>query len=55
MTSFLGKNQHIFTFEDDEWMMRGHYDYAIKNNEELVWSEINGERIAQILIVCNFN
>jgi hypothetical protein len=32
-------------------MVRGRYDFAVKTNDELVWSEIQGEQIAQVLVV----
>jgi len=36
-------------------MMKGQYEHAIRKNEDLVWFKKNGEHIAQILIVSNFN
>jgi len=52
---YLGNNQRVYTWEDGDWMMKGRYEHAMGKNEDLVWFKKNGEHIAQILIVSNFN
>ena len=41
--------------ENDEWMVKDQYELAIHNNEEVIWSKVNGNYITQILIVCPLN
>ena len=42
---------HIFTFEEGLWNARGRYIVACQDDDELVWSTINGEHITHILSV----
>ena len=48
---YLGNNQRVYTWEDDEWMVKGRYELAIRNDEEVIWSKVDGDHITQILIV----
>ena len=48
---YLGNNQRVYTWEDDEWMVKGQYELAIHNDEEVIWSKVDGDHITQILIV----
>jgi hypothetical protein len=41
----------LFTFEDGLWNVRGRFEKAYDEDEELVWSDVGGEHIAHILIV----
>jgi hypothetical protein len=44
----------LFTFEDGLWNVRGRYEKAYEDDEELVWSDVRGESVAHILIVSTF-
>ncbi len=48
---YLGNNQRVYTWEDDEWMVKGQYELAIHNDEEVIWSKVDGDHITRILIV----
>jgi hypothetical protein len=48
----LGRNQRVYTLEDDEWMVKGRYEFAVRNNEEVIWSKVDGDHVTRILIVC---
>ena len=36
-------------------MVKGRYEYAIHNDEEVIWSKVNGDHVTRILIVCLLN
>lgn len=48
---YLGNNQKVYTFEDNDWMVKGRYEFAIRNDEEVIWSKVDGDHVARILIV----
>jgi len=33
-------------------MVKGRYEFAIHNDEEVIWSKVDGDCVARILIVC---
>jgi len=41
----------LYTFEEGLWNVRGRYQKAFDDNEELVWSQVGNEHEAHILIV----
>jgi hypothetical protein len=47
----LPLESRLFTFEDGLWNVRGHYEKAYEEDEELVWYNVGGEHLAHILIV----
>ena len=48
---FLELNQHIFVYDDDEWMIKGRYQMTLENDEDITWTYENGQALARILIV----
>ncbi|KAF8804433.1 hypothetical protein BYT27DRAFT_7107409, partial [Phlegmacium glaucopus] len=46
----IQKNR-IFTFEEGLWNVRGRYEKAFEEDEELFWLSNNGEYVTHILIV----
>jgi hypothetical protein len=46
----LISENRIFTFEDGLWNVRGRYETALEENEELVWSNLGGEHVTHILM-----
>ena len=38
-------------FDDDEWMVKGLYEFTIRNDEEVIWSKVDGNYVTRILIV----
>jgi hypothetical protein len=47
----LKLENRLFTFEEGLWNIRGRYEKAFEENDELLWSNINGEYTTHILIV----
>jgi hypothetical protein len=41
----------LYTFEEGLWSIRGRYEKAFEENDELLWSNVNGEYLTHILIV----
>jgi len=33
-------------------MVKERYEFAIRNNEEVIWSKVDGDHITHILIIC---
>ena len=48
---FLSIESRVFTFEEGLWNIRGCYEKACEEDEDLVWSNIDGEHVTHILIV----
>jgi hypothetical protein len=48
---FLSIESCVFTFEEGLWNIRGRYDIACKDDEELIWSNDDGEYVTHILVV----
>ena len=55
---FSSIENHVFTFEEGLWNIRSRYKKACEEDEELVWSNVDGEYVTHILIVslssCSF-
>ena len=45
----------FYTYEDSEWVLKGRYEVAIRDDEEAIWIQISGEYILRMLIVCFFS
>ena len=41
----------VLTFEEGLWNIRGRYETACEENEEVVWSKVNDGYVTHILIV----
>ena len=48
---FLGENCCIFLHENSVWNIKGHYETAIKDDEDAMWTCNNGEDILRILVI----
>ena len=33
-------------------MVKGRYEFAVRNDEEVIWSKVDGDHVTRILIVC---
>jgi hypothetical protein len=47
----LSIESRLFTFDEGLWNIRGRYEKACEDDEELVWSNVDGEHVTRILIV----
>ena len=55
----LGQNYCIYTYEDNEWVLKGCYEVAIRDNEEAIWIQIGEDYFenayCMFLFVCFLN
>jgi hypothetical protein len=47
----MNVENRVFTFEEGLWNIRGRYEKACEEDEELVWSKVDDEYVTHILIV----
>jgi hypothetical protein len=47
----LGIENRVYTFEEGLWNIRGRYEKACEEDDELLWSNVDGEFVTHILIV----
>ena len=50
---FLEHNQRIFVFEDNLWAVKGHYETAVVDNDDVDWSIVQDQFRLRLLIVCD--
>lgn len=50
---FLEQNQRVFVYEDNIWAVKGRYDAAVVDNEEVEWSGLPDQHRLRLLIVCD--
>lgn len=50
---FLEQNQRVFVHEDNLWAVKGHYDAAVADNEEVELSVLPDQHHLKLLIVCD--
>jgi hypothetical protein len=44
---------HIHTYEQIEWTIKGKYDTAVDDDEEIMWMKINKEYVLPMWLVSN--
>ena len=49
----LEQNQRVFVYEDNTWAVKGCYDAAIAENDEIEWSVLQDQFRLRLLIVCD--
>jgi hypothetical protein len=47
----LELNQRVFVYEDDMWAVKGRYDAAVKEDDEIDWPSFNEQFTLKLLIV----
>ena len=47
----LEQNQRVFVYEDNFWAVKGHYDTAIVDDDEVEWSVVQDQYHLRLLIV----
>jgi hypothetical protein len=48
----LDAKRHIYTLEDDGWSLKGQYEVAEEEDEEISWTKsAGGEHVAHLLAV----
>ena len=41
----------MFVYEDNEWMIKGCYETAVDDDDDVVWSHEDGRELLRFLIV----
>lgn len=49
--SVLENNRHIYVLENSAWDLKGRYNLAIEDNDDLDWVNVNGEDVTSVLVV----
>ena len=50
----LENNRHIYVRENSVWDLKGRYDMAVEDDDELTWVKVDGEDVTNILVVSNY-
>jgi hypothetical protein len=50
---FLDKNQRVFVYEDNLWAVKGRFEAAMADDEEVEWSVLEDQFYLRLLIVCD--
>ena len=50
----LENNHHIYVCENSVWDLKGRYDMAVEDDDELTWVKVDGEDVTNILVVSNY-
>ena len=53
--TLLELNSQIFVYEDDTWAVKGLYENALEDNDDVMWTFDDGHDILRLLIVSNPN
>ena len=53
--TLLELNSRIFVYEDDTWAVKGRYENALEDNDDVMWTFDDGHDILRLLIVSNPN
>jgi hypothetical protein len=48
---FVDDNHHIFVYKDDMWTVKGRYEYALENHDDVSWTYENGQDVLWFLLV----
>ena len=48
---FLDDNHCVFVHEDDMWTVKGRYDHALENDDDVSWTYENGQDVLRFLLV----
>ena len=51
--TILELNSRIFVYEDDTWAVKGRYENALEDDDEVMWTFDDGHDILRLLIVSN--
>ena len=49
----LERNQRIFVYEDNLWIVKGRYEAAVADDDEVEWSILQDQFRLRLLIVCD--
>ena len=54
LTFVLENNRHIYVLENSVWDLKGRYDMAVEEDDDLDWVKVNDENVVCMLVVCNY-
>ena len=49
--SVLENNRHIYVLENSVWDLKGRYNMAVEDDDEIDWVKVNGEDATSVLVV----
>jgi hypothetical protein len=49
----LEQNQRVFVYEDNLWAVKGRYEAAVLDNDEVEWSVLQDQYRLRLLVVCD--
>jgi hypothetical protein len=44
-------NRRVFVYEEDLWAVKGRFETALENDDDVLWAHDNGQDILRLLIV----
>jgi hypothetical protein len=50
----LENNRHIYVLENSIWDLKGRYDMAVEDDDDLDWVKVDGEDVTRMLVVSNY-
>jgi hypothetical protein len=48
---FVDDNHRVFFYEDGTWTIKGRYEHALETDEDVCWTEENGEDVLRFSFV----
>lgn len=48
---FVDDNQRVFVHEDDMWTVKGRYEHALEDDDDVSWTYENGNDVLRFLLV----
>ena len=48
---FLEQNQRVFVYEDNLWVVKGHFEAALADDDDVEWSTSQNQFCLRLLIV----
>jgi hypothetical protein len=48
---FLEQNQRVFVYEDNLWAVKGHFEAALADDDEIMWPVFQDQFCLRLLIV----
>jgi len=48
---FIDDNHRVFVYEDDMWTVKGRYEHALEDDDDVSWTYENGHDVLRFLLV----
>ena len=50
----LENNHHIYVLENSVWDLKGWYDMAVEDDDDLDWVKVKDEDVTSVLVVSSY-